>query len=459
MTEENDRSPGDGARVPVEAALAGAPGAGPWLRAHRWCSLALCFGMTLPTTPMDLSLIPLGAVCVVGFQHTLRSWAGLWREPVFLWAAGFAAWILLGLLWTGEPGQGLDEAGKLRWLLPIVLLRASVGRHRAALVVAVLAGFAVGHVVQLVDLWGLRLGGPAWAARSSSPVRITGWWDAAVSGTTLTAATGLALAGVLFARGRGRVIGGASLGAARVGLLLTGSRGGWIGSALLLGVVGAWRLATVPRRWRGRAFAGAGVMTVALAGAVGLAWPVVEPRVSNAADEITRAVRDGDYATATGARILMKELALDVWLDRPLLGAGTGAYDAAASEAGRERGLGEDVIVDHVHAHAHDAGMHLLASNGLEGLGLGAGLLGAGLWTCWGERRRRAGFGHGPGLALIGLVLVTPFDVLHVSAHAASITGVVLGLAQRGLGSVPGPGGEKKARAGCTRSERGADTF
>lgn len=76
MHETGDRTP-TARPVPEDAELRGAPGAGPWLRWHLWCSVVLCFGVTLPTTAMELSLIPLGAVCAVGLQHTVRGWAGL----------------------------------------------------------------------------------------------------------------------------------------------------------------------------------------------------------------------------------------------------------------------------------------------------------------------------------------------------------------------------------------------
>ena len=73
---------------------------------------------------------------------------------------------------------------------------------------------------------------------------------------------------------------------------------------------------------------------------------------------------------------------------------------------------------------------HVAASNGAVGVALLLALFAFTLLDAWRHASTRGlGTYHaGPLFALVGLALATPFDTLHVSATAASVTGLVVAL-------------------------------
>ena len=341
--------------------------------------------------------------------------------------------LAIGLIWTPSRQLGLEELGGMRWFLP-VLVFAPVLHIRGKLIAALITGFLVGHLVQAGNAWALHGGGPSWLAFGRNPDRISGWWDPAVSGTILTAAASLALPLLLFGRGWQRVLGGAGTACAIVGVLASGARGGWIGVAavIAIGVIGAGLVRCTNRcsknkklPWKAAGIAtavAAVVLGVALFAAGSLiAGPLIAGRATEAYDEITQAIEQGEFNSSTGARIGMKIAAAHAWLDRPITGVGTGGYKAWAVQHGDEH------TATYVHDHAHDTLLHALASGGVILAGLLTAVWITGVWQ--GARLAKFAPVHaGPVLALIGLGVVSFFDTLYVSAHAAAITGAVLAL-------------------------------
>ncbi|MEM0982339.1 MAG: O-antigen ligase family protein [Planctomycetota bacterium] len=423
--------------MPTDDRLRAAAGAKPWLRAHLAASVLLTVGLTLPTTFMEFSVVPLVLVCLVGIQHTHRGIDQIFREPAVIPALALSAWIALGLVWSPDPAQGGEELASLRWLLAIPLLRPAVNRHRRALVLALLAGFALGHAVQVINAVAVFSKGPDWLIMGRTTTRLSGWWDPAVAGTTLTAAVGLALAGAIWGRGKDRLIGCASLLLAIAGLLATGSRGGWLATAALLTTTAVIAIAAAPESWRGKLTLGAAGLAAVIAIAAVIARPVIAPRVESAARDIRLALDDDNYQSDTGGRILMKELALDLAARHAITGVGTGGFGVSARELAEQRDLPERVVRVRVHDHAHDTPLHLVSTNGLIGLVLGAWLIAGITRSALATRNDRTGFHrgfqHGPALALLGLAFAMPFDTLYVSAHAVSLTGFLIALAQIGL--------------------------
>ena len=138
-------------------------------------------------------------------------------------------------------------------------------------------------------------------------------------------------------------------------------------------------------------------------------------------------VRDamsGEVTGDTGARIAMKSGALAAVRAHTVLGVGTGGFRDWMT---RRRGEGDRVATS---GHAHDTLLHVAASNGLVGVALLLAVFGFTLRDAW-RNASKHGLGTyhaGPMFALVGLALATPFDTLHVSATAASVTGIVFAL-------------------------------
>ena len=251
-------------------------------------------------------------------------------------------------------------------LTPALRITTTGRRH---VIVALCVGFLVGNAVQLLNAWAIHGGGPDAFRFGRLPDRMSGWWDPAVAGTILTAGIGLHIPAALMGSGRKRVIGIMGVFATAGGLAMTGSRGGWAASVLL--VMGAGLFALVRAGVRGENRTGTALAFMSLIASflvVGFALrgPIAD-RLDKAQSQVSAAM-EGDVTSDTGARIAMKQ-------------------DAIAAFA--------LAIIDAIR-HA-----------------------------------RNRGFGSyhaGPLFALAGLALTTPFDTLHVSASAAAVTGMVFAL-------------------------------
>jgi hypothetical protein len=393
-------------------------------RAHAWAGVMTGLAVTAPTSIAELAIVPTAVVFLVGIPWTFRLWKDAWRRPVGALLLAFAAWLAIGLAWSPDRALGIEEFGTLRFALVVFLLvpalrRTSTGR--GSLIAALAAGFLVGNAVQALNAWAVLGGGPEAFLFGREQNRLSGWWDPAVAGTILTAALGLHLPPALMGRGRARWIALACAGVTIAGLLATGSRGGWVASAALLTVAAAVAITRAVRApgERLRTLAGLGVLVSVL----GLTGAILREPIAARVQAIPRSLEGGADQTADGARLTMKIEAARVFLDRPLLGAGTGGYATRAR-------AGADANAQAIHDHAHDTLLHAAASGGLPGVGL---LVALGVAAIRGGSRwaRVGGLGTyeaGPLFALVGLVFATPFDTLQVSASAAAVGGFILAL-------------------------------
>ncbi|MBZ0172287.1 MAG: O-antigen ligase family protein, partial [Phycisphaerales bacterium] len=212
-------------------------------------------------------------------------------------------------------------------------------------------------------------------------------------------------------------------GATLVGLLATGSRGGWIASGLLLTLVMVVAAVRAFRSKRGRTSLVVALSSLLIVlGAAGYPFrDTITTRLDMAREQIT-AAREGRYEGTDGARLAMKHAAIDAFVAHPIAGVGTGGFSAWADEHSAD--------ATEIHDHAHDTLLHVAASNGLIGVGLLLALAAVGIvqGLRWTRETGLGAYAAGPACALIGLVLTTPFDTLHVSGSAAAVTGMVLAL-------------------------------
>ena len=399
-----------------------------WIRGYVWTGVLAGMLVTMPTSLAEIAIIP---PALFFFPLCAASWP-LWREtlgrPAMLFLLAFAGWLALGMLWSSNRGLGLEEFGNLRFFVVAVLLTPAIRTTttgRRAIIIAMCIGFLIGNIVQGLNAWALHADGPGAFLFGRAPQRMSGWWDPAVAGTILTAALGLHIPAALMGKGRARIVAIIAVCLTIIALLMTGSRGGWIASSLLLS--GSFCFAIV-RAARMKTNRRATLVTLAaLAVVIGTAGFVlrgpISQRAQQAINQIT-AAGSGDISGDTGARIALKNKAIDAFTHHPILGVGTGGFSNWIDQTSPsdEPASGFD--------HAHDTILHLAASNGLIGVVLLLGVFIAATRDGW-RWTKLHGIGTyhaGPLFALVGLALTSPFDTLHVSASAAAITGMIVAL-------------------------------
>jgi O-antigen ligase len=397
-----------------------------------WAPLAICFLIRWPRH------IPTHAP----LKRTVAPWL------VLLWTA----WQGVSIWWSLDHRLGLEEWGTLRFAIPILLLWPVLDR-RGWLIAGVALGLLAANLAQLSHALGTWFDVPSMTF-DRFPGRNSGWWQPVVGGTMLTAGVGLHLPAALTGRGKWRLVGIFGLIASVVGVAATGSRGAWIATAALLALGALW----FARRLLGRGLAwGHLPLILALFIVVGAAgyrtlWPGMRSRAVEGVQEIRRIVESGDYSTYTGARIVMAEWGLRAVQAKPVWGVGAGGFRPwVSSELERE---GEDPAHNPVHAHCHNTFLQVAATTGVIGLLIFGGIvvlsLRGGFWPSGGVGES-CGYEAGPVFALLGMFLVTPFDVVNVNAQTAGLWWILIALCIWGRPRVvhgqPGeePGGPAQA--------------
>jgi O-antigen ligase len=353
---------------------------------------AFGIGLGLPITPMELAGIPLMVFTLVALFSRWRSLADLARQPFAIALIAWIVWAVIALAWSPDRAHGLDELANARWLwtLPVLM-----------------------HASQAAQLVLQAMDNP-WIAEHRLPDRVSGWSRPAVAGSLLCSILGLHLPRAMFAADwTRRVLAVLAL----VGLIATGTRGAWIVAAVMLAAAILVLIALGIRHKHHRARA----IVVALAGVVvitsaGVALrDNIESRVSEAQREITAALEDGNKHTSTGGRIAMIEWALEAVRAEPITGVGTGGYRAWVNEQQAERGIDPDS--QRVLDHAHNAYLHIAATQGLVGLVLYAAVVALALRNAWPRTPEAAGL----FTAIVGLALVSMFDTIPVNAQTSAL--------------------------------------
>lgn len=382
-----------------------------------------CLGFFLlsgPVTVTELAFAPLLVFFVVRVVNTGPVWIHGFGQPSVLAAVGLMAWGCVTLAWSSDPSEGLDEIGRLRWLVLLGLVFPVIER-RGALVTALALGLIAAGLAQLLSAVEPFRG----LFPTRHPGRVTGWWDPVVAGSVQCGAVGLFLYPALRGVGRVRWIGCVGLAVALAGVLASGTRGAWIAAAplLLIGVPLALRGAGKPMKLGAM---GVGVIGLVLLVVVGLAQREgLMIRVEQARAELA-AAGGGDLDTATGARVAVMGLALETGLRRPW-GTGAGGFQGAVVER-----FGADHAASGL-AHAHSAPLHLFGTLGLVGLTLG------GVWA-WTVLRNAAkvdedpasvggGLLRGLPLGVAGVLLAGLFDAVQLNTQTCALLGAMAALA------------------------------
>jgi O-antigen ligase len=312
------------------------------------------------TVPWDNFALPIvGSVsrvfglAVVGAAVLTTLVEGRFRKPdaVLGFAIAFSVWGALSLLWTISPASTVVLASTLAQSVAGVWVIREFVRTREQ-VQPLLVAICLGLFVSLVDLlnnFRLNVSVNRFEGRFSG-----NGFNADLLGVYL--ALGLPIAWHLLMNRRGsvRVIAAIYFVAAPVGLLLTGTRG-----SLLAAVVGC---AIVPVTLRGfslRSYALGVVLLVAVALSAALVVPGTNwNRILGITSELTEG---GSMA----GRKMIWQAAVQVFPERPLLGAGLGAFLPAVDPLLKSTRM----------SNAHNLALGLLVEDGILGLCLFAGIL------------------------------------------------------------------------------------
>ncbi len=393
------------------------------LRIH---AMAACLGLAMvasPTSIAEFAIVPPGLAWCIRVHRHWRASLALLAQPGFVALLAWLAWRLIALTWSPDRAQGWDELGVARFGLLTVACWPAMP-YRRWFIPSLAFGFLVGNLTQVGHAVGSATG-VDWLVWPRFPGRNSGWWDPVIAGSLLTGVLGLHLAAAAWGAGRWRIAGVVCSMLTAGAIVATGTRGAWLASGALIALVVGLLAFGAVRRAGSLRHAGV-LVAVVVVGVLVVGFVARGPlgaRVDAARAEIAGALEHADYSTDTGARIGMAFAALRALREHPIGGVGAGGYQAWTEvEFAPEHAPSLEP-----HAHAHNALLHELATTGLVGgaiaCAFGLALFSGALRTFEGDGP--PGYAHGPALALLGLALVSAFDVVHLNAQTAQLLAAV----------------------------------
>lgn len=400
----------------------------PWAeRLHVLLAMFACGCLALPVSVMEIAMAPVLVAFPVGMLLVFGVHKDAFCQPLLWTLLLLAGWQALSLRWTPDATLGLDQFGAMRFAL-LLLAFWPVMPWRRMLIAGLVISFLILNAGQLLNAIGHRFDLPAIQFKMING-RNAAWLTPVIGGELLVAALGLHLPVAAMGRGKPRAFAVLASAVTLAGLAATGTRGAWIAAAVLVMVVLAFSIRGVLTC---RRLFAVGLVALALAA---LAWLVagnaVVSRVSQARGEIVRAIHQRDYDSDTGLRIIMAQWAWEAFTQKPLRGHGVGAFPAWVGDHHEERDARAfERFKASDHAHAHNAILQLLMSVGVAGTILAlasAGIaLHAGLFSLPGDALGT--YDASPGFALLGMLLLAPFDAIHVSTHTAATLFLLMAL-------------------------------
>lgn len=400
-----------------------------------YAACVLCVG---PMVGVEVGPLPLAVTYLLALPWCWRDAVGVVREPLFWAMLLWAAWITLSLAWTPDVRKGVWELGTSRFGWVALALYPEL-RRRRGLIVALMVGFALTNLSQ-VALGVIRAAG--WEHLDFNrryPDRNPGWWiHPAVCGYMFVAALGLHLPVALRDGGWRAWACRAGLVGTWAGILATGTRGAMLAGLALCALAGCVEFV---RRWRGSGSAGRvrlALWTASVVLVVGGVLAIIAGsespgrRIREGVVEVRRVIEERDVSTFTGARVQFALWAWELWREHPVRGVGAGGYEHAVRAMLKARG--ENAQTPHIAPQAHNAVLHVGATLGV----VGVGVMGFIAWSALRGAARRARGGvpidASPLWALLGVLLILPFDVPHVNSPPAAMLAVLFVLTLRGPG-------------------------
>lgn len=317
------------------------------------------YGMQLFMAPLSIAGSSIAAVLFL-FTYV---WSGFWKDwravlerPWFWPVLAMIGLNLAGILWTDDMAHGYYILSKL-WYFLFLLLGAMLPWNRQRLrmlVLLFLIGLGLNALVGVLQWFGLYPWHPM--VPDDGPV---GYSYHVYLGLLLTAALLWILYDlrhqIVLRRPWALLLGGIFF----LQLIMSPGRTGQLAFLLLFP---AALLVLAAGRWRTWA------LGVALLGALILGLsPVVQQRFMAGVSDLTN-YHQGNVMTSLGIRLVLWEGALEMAVEHPVLGVGTGGYRAEIlrlqeeSEIPRIPGLSENVI------EPHNSYLAYLAEFGIVGL-------------------------------------------------------------------------------------------
>lgn len=400
-----------------------------------------CILICGPVSFIEFAWAAVGVCFLIRFPRHFPTHGPLRRAAVTWFAVAWIVWQGVMSRWSLDRSLAIEEWGAVRFAAPLLLLWPVLDR-RGWLIGGIAVGMLAANLAQVAHAAGQAFDIPS-ITFERLPHRNSGWWQPVVAGTMLTGAVGLHLPAALTAKGRWRLVGIAGTAASVAGVAATGSRGSWLatGALLVLGVLWVLRR-SIGRglRWGHVPFIAAVLVVVGATGYRTL-WPGMRERAMEGVEEVRRIVHDNDYSTYTGARILMAEWGARAFAAHPVAGIGVGSFQTWVAR--QLEAEGKDPRQNPAHAHCHNTFLQVAATTGVIGLVLFGGVVvlslrggftpsgGAG-----GAGGLISGYDAGPGFALLGMLLVTPVDVINVNAQTAALFWLLVALCVRARPSV-----------------------
>jgi len=268
-----------------------------------------------------------------------------------------------------------------------------------------------------------------------------------MGGIILVGGLGLHLGPALLGRGWRRIAGLAGVLTCGVGALATGTRSAWLAAVLLAALVLLAATFALPKK---RATAVILAATIAIIITAGAGWLVagkqIAYRVQTAKAELTSAVQGQNLSTDMGARLQYAIWATEAIREHPVRGVGTGGYQHWVQNRLRSQNI--DPATVRTSPQAHNTLLHAWATTGLLGALLCASVLAVGIWTglrphlssatptvtdasprCHPLAAWLGTYSAGPTIALVGIAIVSLFDVPYVNIQPAAFTSALLALA------------------------------
>ncbi|MDE0694047.1 MAG: O-antigen ligase family protein [Gammaproteobacteria bacterium] len=383
--------------------------------------VALIF--TIPITTAGSNI--LAALLLVAWLARRRfraDWQELRGNPVALAALGFFGLHVVGLLWSADLAQGLAATQK-EWkflLLPVFLFSARTG-HAGRYVGALLLSMAVCVAASFCIRFGVLE--PWGRATIDNPVP---FGTHVVYGPLLAFAIYLAAERLLF--GRLPPVAKAALAvllvAMAMNLFMTAGRAGHVMFFGALAIL-CWQFVS-RRRDAGSAreatrivahLAAAGA-AVGLAGAALLVAFLTSDAFRTGVTDAVADLRsfDADPASPVGERVAYAAAGMDVFLEHPLVGVGTGDLPRQIDEALTSRGLD-------VRRRSNPHGMYVMAmvQFGILGLAALGWLFVAQLRVAWRRGHSSALMRARIGVAMPLLFALICFAESYLAVHATAL--------------------------------------
>ncbi len=398
--------------------------------AHLVAALGWCFLVTWPITYAETALIVLSVTYVVRLWDIWRVARWAYAFPVFISLVVLTAYQALSLTWSAAPSDGHKLLENFRFAMVIPMLWPVI-EDRRKLIAAMGAGFALLPITQLATAIGLAYDVPSLVFDNHSPDRNGGWWPLPAAGQVLALALALHVIPALGVGSGRRRVGTTAIAwtlaiASILGIAASGTRAGWIMGAgeIFVGVtIAALKAASKATRQR-ILFTGLGVIVVGGGIAIATLGDSVRARLDRMRTEIREACSGGDTNSADGARYAMIHWSLEAFREHPIVGVGIGGYPSFVRDEGESSFPGAvRWFNDGRHSHGHNAVLHTLATQGMIGVALGVPVvlsIGIGAWRS-ARRTGFSGYGVGPSLALVGVVLLTPFDAYQVVSRMSCV--------------------------------------